>query len=33
MLMHKLEHYISEQIAKAQELARECVKKKYKDCG
>ena len=23
----------SEQIAKAQELARECIKKNYKDCG
>ena len=23
----------SEQLAKAQELARECIKKNYKDCG
>ena len=29
-----VESYLtSEQIAKAQELARECIKKNYKDCG
>jgi hypothetical protein len=30
----KLESYMTpEQIAEAQKLARECIKKNYKDCG